>query len=114
MPPAFVLSQDQTLMFILYRSTPAIDPKATAKAPLSLGPPFTQKSPPRMPQSTRSRPLTRANSYPIAAARASLPIPTMSINKPARRRHGQHHRERQPRPEVRRKRSLHPPGAAKG
>ena len=32
-------------MFILYRSTPAIDPKATAGAPLSLGPPFTQKIP---------------------------------------------------------------------
>ena len=75
MPPAFVLSQDQTLKFIpgpsvLTRIPWSFTPHGTlvrADGPIS-GPPKRSQM--------RKRPATRA------AARASLPFPTISINKP--------------------------------
>ena len=86
MPPAFVLSQDQTLMFI---------PGGLPNPPHPTNPaqdwPFLkgrQTLEPRCNSASRqSRTYLCANvSDTHAAARASLPIPTMSINKPRRLR----------------------------
>src|SRR5258708_40050966 len=80
MPPAFVLSQDQTLMFILTGAIPA-----TETEPRIFWAAFTPSPVLKKPETDRP---TRAGQQPIAAARASLP-PSNNVNQqsgPLRRR----------------------------
>ena len=93
MPPAFVLSQDQTLMF-----NPDIQPRhpatqqnyqtATQPDQISTGPPPAQRSEPKKGLTTltpdrhsfSATPAPRERTTTLAAARASLPL-TNNVNQ---------------------------------
>ncbi len=80
MPPAFVLSQDQTLKFI--PGPPDRRTTASGAAP-------TRPAPRQGPPNVRNT-NARTFSGPTAAVRASLPISTISINKSPRTQIGLH------------------------